>query len=119
MNWPFKPAISKKAQVECKHRKIDDMQVADDVAEVMKTPAGRRLFMRIIIGGGVYRKTKPDDSILYAAGRRDAALEVMAAVNRHAVADAMLALQESNAEMDRRNRELQAAQIEDHKKKDG
>lgn len=105
-------------QVQRKHAELDALQLAQDVAEIMATPAGRRVFMRLLVDGGVYRQSSPGEDRSYTAGRRDAALEIMQAVNRHACPAALEALQEHNEKMDRRNREIQAAQIEDLRKKE-
>lgn len=115
MNLPWKDKPNKAAQVQRRHKELDDIQVATDVAEIMKTPAGRRTFMRILVQGGIYRKIENGPDLPFVAGRRNAALEVLQAVNAHAVEAAMLALTEHNIEMTRRNRELLAAQLEDAK----
>ncbi len=104
-------------QVQRKHAELDALQLAQDVAEIMALPAGRRVFMRLIVDGGVYRQSAPGEDRAYVAGRRDAALEVMRAVNLHSCQAALVALQEHNEKMERRNRELQAAQTEDQRHK--
>jgi len=103
-------------RLTAKHAAEDAIATRDDIKAVMATPAGRRLFMRLLTGGGIYRRTQADDDHRYADGRRDAALDVMAAVNASAQPEAMQALQESNAVAERRRREIEAAMIKDNQK---
>ncbi len=96
-------------------RDEDDAAFAADIAAVMATAAGRRLFSASLAKGGVYRFSRPDDNLAYHAGRRDAALEMLQAVNRHALKHAEQAQSERNALMSERNRRLADAANEDRK----
>ncbi len=118
MTWPFRADQQTHAQ-QCKrkHDEQDAAQFTEDVQAVMKTTAGRRLFMRLLHEGGVYRHSMPDDVLPYVAGRRDAALEIMHAVNLHAVGQSLTALQEHNAFVEHRNAERHAALSLDLEKK--
>jgi hypothetical protein len=102
--------VSHLNDIAAKHADADNAQLAADVAEVMKSPAGRRLFMRIIVKGGIYRQSSAADDQIYLAGRRDFALEALALANRHAIDDALKAQIESNEQAKHRARELQSAQ---------
>lgn len=115
MNLPFTTRVHLRHADEArqKHAAIDLAQLELDVQAVMDIPAGRRLFMRILASGGVYRHSDPNDDRAYAAGRRDAALEIMGAVNRHACAKSLLALQENNAVLEKRNEEIRNAEALD------
>jgi hypothetical protein len=88
-------------------------QLAADVAEVMNTPGGRRLFMRILVSGGVFDLSREGQNRDYTAGRRDAALQIMNSINRHAIDNALLAQIESTKESERLERERQSATTQD------
>lgn len=101
------------AATQAKHRDEDDRQLADDVRAVMATEPGQRLFAAMLHKGGVYRFSKPDDNLAYHAGRRDAVLEVMTAVNRYSPAMAALAVKQRNAQVAERVAALEEAQKKD------
>lgn len=118
MTWPFRSSHPSFAnQCARKQAEQDAAQFSADIQAVMNTPAGRRLFMRLLYEGGVYSRSTPTDDRAYVAGRRDAALEVMNAVNQHAVGQSLSALQEHNALVERRNAERLAAIARDCQEK--
>lgn len=100
-----------------RHRRNDERQLAEDVAEMMKTPAGRRLFMAVLTKSGIYKKSEPA-RLEYDAGRRDAGLEALHIVNRFARADAAKAAAERDETFTARNSELEQAREQDRKERD-
>lgn len=92
-----------------KFKRDDDAEFAADVRAVMRTPEGRRLFMAALAKLGVYRASRPDDNLAYLAGRRDAGLELLQAVNHHALAFADEASRERNKTLALRNEQLREA----------
>lgn len=89
-----------------RHRDKDALQLERDVKAVLSTPAGRRLFMAIAMQGGVYHHSRPDTDHVYTAGRRDAALELMAVANAHAPELVLKARQERHDLVSARNAEI-------------
>lgn len=100
-----------------RHAAQDAAQFARDVADVMALPAGRRLLMQIMQRGGIYRMRGENDDLAYVAGRRDAALQLVASVNRHADGQALLAMQEATELATRRESEIRNAEEQDRKEK--
>lgn len=91
-----------------RHADEDNRQLAHDVKEVLSTAAGRRLFMAAVFQGGVYTHTHRGDDHVYLAGRRDAALELMAVANHHAPGLVLLARKERHDLISARNAELRS-----------
>lgn len=92
-----------------RQRQQHDQLLAAAIKSVMRTPEGRRLFHHILLAGGVYRPSSPGEDRAYVAGRRDATLEIVQAVNTHAGADARKALDEWNERIESDNAELKLA----------
>ena len=62
-----------------------DIDLAEaDMRQMLSTPTGRRILMRIVTMAGVYRPTSAssDIGLAHEAGRRDLGLEILAAANR-------------------------------------
>ena len=62
-----------------------DIDLAEaDMRQMLSTPTGRRILMRIVTMAGVYRSTSAssDIGLAHEAGRRDLGLEILAAANR-------------------------------------
>lgn len=97
---------SKIKAVVAKHRTSDEHQLYQDIQSVMAAPAGRRLFMAIVMQGGVYTRTERSDNLDYISGRRDAALDVMHAVNRCAAEQILIARRERQELISSRNSEI-------------
>jgi hypothetical protein len=89
-------------------------QMKADVASVLATHAGRRLLMNLIAKGGVWSKTGSFDGdgnrLLYAAGRRDGAAEVLALCNKVACKLVELAMSENNERLQQWNEQIQNAE---------
>lgn len=93
-----------------KHARQDMVQNAEDIRAVMATPAGRRLFHSMTLHqGGIYRHSHPEDDRAYCDGRRDAMIELMAAVNAIVPEMVLLAIKEHNDVITARNDSLKAA----------
>ncbi len=99
-----------------RHRRQEERQLAEDVAAVMATPAGRRLFMAMLGKSGVYRRSDPG-RLEYDAGRRDGGLEALHIVNRFARSGAALAAAERDESVTARNSELESAREQDRKER--
>ena len=88
-------------------------QLDADIAAVLETPAGRRALMGLLAKSGVWQRTGCGDGdavrLAYAAGRRDAGADLLAACNRAAQAAVARAMQENNERVGRWNEEIQAA----------
>ena len=92
--------------LEEKHREDDRRQLASDVRKMMEIPEGRRILIAIAFSGGIYAHTQKGDNLEYIAGRRDAALEVMASANQVASDLVLKARLERHTLIAERNREF-------------
>ena len=88
-------------------------QLDADVAAVLETAAGRRALMGLLAKSGVWARTGCGDGdavrLAYAAGRRDAGVDLLGACNRAAQGLVALAMQENNIRVARWNEQVQAA----------
>lgn len=96
-------------------------QMEADVATILATKAGRRLLMNITAKGGVWSKTTgcggDPSKLFYAAGRRDAAVDVLSVCNKVAGGMVTLAMQENNERIEKFNAEIETAEKEMEKAK--
>ncbi len=92
-------------------------QLDADIEAVLGTAPGRRLFMGALAKTGVWGRTGCGDGdavrLAYAAGRRDAGVELLAAANRSAAPLAAQAMNENNARVTRWNEEITEAKREE------
>lgn len=95
-------------QAACRRDQMDA-----DIAAVLETPAGRRVLIGMLAKGGVWTRTGCADGdalrLAYAAGRRDAAADVLAVCNRTAAGRVAQAMGENNERVARWNAEIDAA----------
>lgn len=88
-------------------------QLDADIAAALESPAGRRVLMGLLAKSGVWTRTGCADGdavrLAYAAGRRDAGADMLAACNRAAQGLVALAMQENNERVGRWNEEVHAA----------
>lgn len=103
-------------KVLAEHERESERQIERDVAEVLQSPAGRRLLMAALGKSGIYARSRRD-SLEYDAGRRDCGLSLMHIANRHALQMVELAQREFNEMTMRRNAELRRADEEDQKER--
>jgi len=89
-------------------------QLDADIRAVLETAAGRRALMGLLAKSGVWSRTGCADGdavrLAYAAGRRDAGADLLAACNRAAAPLVELAMSENNTRVGRWNEEIQHAQ---------
>ncbi len=107
----------KRAEVQERIARKEDKQLTADIQHIMGIPAGRRLFMKMVMSGGIYDIAPRDAAHEYESGRRSATLEMMSAVNDCAPALVIKAREEFHATNAEYIRRLRRAVKEDEKHK--
>lgn len=104
-----------------RHAAERNAQLDADIADVLGTACGRRALMGLLAKSGVWSRTGCADGdavrLAYAAGRRDAGADLLAACNRAAASLVELAMGENNARVGRWNEEIQSARKKEEESK--
>lgn len=102
-------ATSRQQELNGRFARQDKAQIQADIKEVMGTAAGRRLYMAMIIKGGLFELTRPTDNPSYILGRRDGAAEIYREVVTACPEMDTKAAEERRAVLAERNRQLKEA----------
>lgn len=88
-------------------------QMEADITDILRMPAGRRALMGLLAKSGVWARTGCAEGdavrLAYAAGRRDAGADLLAACNRTSAAHVAQAMDENNVRVQIWNEEIQTA----------